>query len=84
MAVLDSNTREALVVAVESSLSSSREQIAIGRQDIRATIDAIDGWVEDNLASFNAALPEPAKSNLTAVQKVRLFFHVVRKRYEVS
>ncbi len=84
MAFFDSNAREALVVAIEDAVSSSREQVAIGRQDIRAAIDAVDQWIDDNQASFNAALPEAARTNLTAAQKARLLFYVVRKRYEVT
>jgi hypothetical protein len=54
------------------------------KADVRAAIDAADTWADANAASFNAALPQPAKSVLTAQQKAQLLFYVIQKRYQVS
>ena len=48
-----------------------------------AAVNAVDQWVDDNQISFNNSLPEPAKTNLTAIQKANLLKMVVEKRYEV-
>jgi hypothetical protein len=56
----------------------------IGRDGILAAFTATDQWVDDNQASFNAALPEPAKSLMSSRQKVRMFMWVVKKRWEVT
>jgi len=58
--------------------------ISITKVDLRAALNAIDQWVDDNAASFNSALPLPARTSLTAKQKAWLFFHVIRRRFEVT
>ena len=67
-----------------SQISSDREQIALSKPELLAAVDAIDDWVNDNQTAFNNALPEPAKSDLTATQKAALLMYVVRKRWEVA
>lgn len=54
------------------------------KADLRAAVDAIDQWVSDNAASFNSAIPQPARAALTAAQKAELFLFVVRKRFQVG
>jgi hypothetical protein len=83
MAVLTDTDRKALWARFMEDLSRNRELIAVNKADLRATVDAIDSWVDNNQASFNSALPEPAKTNLTAKQKAALLMYVVNKRYEV-
>lgn len=56
--------------------------LAVTKADLRAAADAIDGWVDANAASFNAAIPQPARGQLTAAQKARLLLVVVAKRFE--
>lgn len=58
-----------------------RESVAITKTDLRSAIDAIDAWIDSNAASLNSAIPQPARSGLTASQKARLLVHVVRKRF---
>lgn len=57
---------------------------AVTKADLRAAIDAIDAWVDANAASFNSAIPLPARTALTARQKVALLTWVVRRRFEVT
>ncbi len=52
--------------------------------DLRAAVDAVDDWIEANQASFNAALPLPARTSLTARQKASLFMAVAAKKFEVT
>lgn len=54
------------------------------KAEIRAAVDAVDAWVDSNATSFNSAIPQPARSALSAKQKARLLMHVVRRRYEVA
>lgn len=57
------------------------ETFGIVKTDLRAAVDAIDQWVDGNAASFNAAIPQPARGALTARQKARLLSHVIAKRF---
>jgi hypothetical protein len=52
--------------------------------ELRAAVDAIDQWIDDNASSFNSSIPQPARSSLTAKQKARLLVWVVRRRFEVT
>ena len=62
---------------------ADRDELSLSKVNLRAAVDAIDGWVDDNAAAFNQAIPQPARSALTARQKARLFHFVVRRRFEV-
>ncbi len=53
------------------------------KPDLRAAVDAADDWVEANSASFNTAIPLPARSELTARQKALLLMAVVNRRFGV-
>ena len=53
------------------------------KTDLRAAVDALDTWVNDNAVSANNALPTAAKDNLTDAQKAKLLSFVVFKRYVV-
>ena len=84
MAVLSDNDRAAVHGAFMSDRSAVREAMPILKADLRAAINAIDQWVDDNSTSFNSAIPQPARAALTASQKANLLLYVVRRRYEVS
>src|SRR5262245_48275747 len=56
---------------------------SLNRADLRAAINATDDWVVANAASFNSALPQPARGTLTAPQKALLLSYVVRRRYVI-
>lgn len=51
-----------------------------GTQAVRAAVQDVDGWVDDNLASFVAALPEPFASASDAQQKTLLMAYVILRR----
>jgi hypothetical protein len=64
--------------------SNERMALPLTKADLRAAVDAIDQWADDNAAAFNVAIPLPARTALTAKQKAQLLFYVVRRRFEVS
>lgn len=84
MAVLSDADRAAEWAELMRDLSAAGEPCAVTKADLRAALNAADTWVDDNAASFNAAIPQPARGALTASQKARLLMRVVRRRYEVS
>jgi len=53
------------------------------KAELRAAVDAVDAWVEASQAAFNAALPLPARSALTARQKAKVLMDVVSRRFGV-
>ena len=64
--------------------SAARNTIDLTKPDLRAALNAVDDWVEANAASFNSALPQPARSSLSARQKAMLLMMVVARRFEVA
>lgn len=54
------------------------------KAELRAFIDAVDQWISDNAASFNSALPQPARTVLTNSDKARGLMLVAGKRYNVG
>ena len=50
------------------------------KPDLRAAVNATDDWIEANQASFNAALPQPFRSQATLTQKTFLFCYVAMRR----
>jgi hypothetical protein len=83
MAVLTEAERELIW---EEMVSKNREGEvdSLTREELRAAIDATDDWIVANQASFNAALPIPARTVLTARQKALMFSFVVRRRWLVN
>ena len=84
MAILTSADRAELRSLFAQEASNVWEVISVSKADLRAAVDAIDQWVEDNQVSFNSTIPLPARTELSAKQKVQLLFYVVRKRWEVE
>lgn len=84
MAILSKKNRKFLNQTFADDESNDRKRVVPGKQDIRAAVNAIDDWCEANKASFNAAIPEPARSGLTLKQKAKLLMLVIDKRWEVS
>jgi len=81
MAVLsDSNRFDAWA----EYMQENKEAIGITKQDLRAAINAADAWIDSNAASFNTAIPQPARNVLSAKQKAMLFMTVAIKRFGVA
>jgi hypothetical protein len=80
MALLtDAQRREAWAEWMRANLDT----IGISKADLRAAIDAVDGWVDGNASSFNVSIPQPARNSLSAKQKALLLLYVVDKRFKV-
>lgn len=85
MAVLTDADRKAIYAKFMSDSSSDHDHLGnMLKADLRALVDAVDQWIDDNAAAFNTALPEPGKTELTTKQKVKLFVEVAERRWEVS
>lgn len=84
MAVLPDSDRTAIHAAVMREISKVGESLGLSKADLRAAINAMDAWANDNAAAFNASIPQPARGALTTAQKARLFSAVIRRRYEVG
>lgn len=54
--------------------------VALGKEDLRAAVDATDGWIEANQVSYNQALPVAARGSLSLAQKTLLFCVVAAMR----
>lgn len=81
MAVLSETDRKALW---EQWMQENRDPVSVTKPDLRAAVDATEAWVDANMASLNAAMPQPAQGALSARQKASLLLYVVRRRWEVS
>lgn len=81
MAVPD-NDRAAVHQVFMGELSQVREPLgALTKAELRAAVNAIDQWINDNAAALNAAIPQPARAQLTAAQKARLFAALCLRRF---
>jgi len=61
--------------------SADGETIGIAKADLRAAVDALDTYFNDNAATINNTLPTAARNGLTQAQKAILLQYVVYKRY---
>lgn len=84
MAVLADAERAALWADLMRDLSSRGEAVGITKADLRAALDAADNWADANGASYNTALPQPARGALSARQKAMLLAFVIRRRWEAA
>lgn len=84
MAALTNAERQAAWADLMRELSNDGDPIAVTKPDLRAALNAVDDWIDTNAASYNAALPQPARGALTTGQKARLLLAVVRRRWEVA
>lgn len=81
MAVLTDQDRFDVWADIMRLVSADKETVSITKTDLRAAVNAIDGWVNTNASAFNTAIPQPARSALSASQKARLLMLVVEKRF---
>lgn len=81
MALLTSEQRRQLWAQFMSDVSAREEVFGnLLKADLRAAVDGIDQWIEDNQASLNQAIPLPARTELTAKQKFDIFKLIVHER----
>lgn len=82
--MLTNEDQRALWAEFMSQASSALESLGLSKAEILATVFAIDQWIEDHAASFNLAIPQPARGVLTMRQKLRLFTAILNRRLEVE
>ncbi len=81
MADLSENARKGVHAEIMQEMSHGNEACGITKAELRAAVDGIDDWVNDNAASLNSAIPQPARGQLTSAQKARITARVMLRRY---
>lgn len=80
MAYLSDTDRARIWRGLMRYWSNLREVMPWSAPQFRAAVNATDEWIDDNQVSYNAALPNPFKTNATAMQKTLLFTAVALMR----
>jgi hypothetical protein len=82
MAVLSENARAELHAAFMREGDLLTETYgAMTKADLRAAVNAVDQFMEDNKGAMNNAIPLPARSEMTTKQKALLYVYVLQRRY---
>ena len=79
MAVLSTADRQRIWRGLQRYWSVRLEEIACSKALLLTLIGETDAWIDDNAASYNAAL---SANNLTAAQKTLLFCAVALMRVD--
>ena len=82
MAILSEADRARIWRGLQRYWSRHFEAVAITKPELLAAVQATDTWIDNNQASFNAALPIAARTGLTATQKTLLFCAVALMRVD--
>jgi hypothetical protein len=82
MAVLSLAARQQIWRGLQRywSAPDTRRDIAIDKADLQAAVNATDAWIDTNATTYNLAIPQPARNNLTAEQKTFMFCVVALAR----
>lgn len=81
MAALDAAARQLAWADFMREESTARQPMGLLKANLKAALDAADDWAEANAASFNTAIPQPARGALSARQKAKLLALVLERRY---
>lgn len=81
MAILSDAEREAIRQDWTRLAMDIRETTSLLKSEVFAAAGALDAWVDANAAAVNAAIPQPARTAMTAKQKAALFMIVLQRRY---
>lgn len=65
-------------------LSRSGDECGFVKSDLKAAVDALDVFLENNAAAINSALPASFRTAATVDQKAFLLAAVVLRRYNVE
>lgn len=52
----------------------------VTKADILAAVSALDDFLDANVATINAAIPQPARAELTAAQKYEMLGYILLRR----
>lgn len=64
--------------------SRLRKSIKVDKGDLRAAVDAMDDWWDTVKVSGNQAIPQPARSALTARQKKYIFLLLMQTIFNLD
>jgi hypothetical protein len=81
MAVLPDEDRAEAWAGIMRELSNQQQPMPWTKDVLRAAVDAVDQWANDNAAAYNAALPAAFRSTATPAQKAYLLMVVVARRH---
>lgn len=81
MAVLNAADRTAGHAEYLRLRNAERDPIECTKPNVKAAFDALDDFFNTNAAAINAAIPQPARGQLTTPQKARLAIAVLERRY---
>lgn len=81
MAVLSDSDRARLWRGIQRYWSAQLIPCGITKADVRAAINAADDWLNANAASYNSALPQPARGTLTTAQKALILVMAALARF---
>lgn len=85
MAELSPGDRQKIANGIQRYWSRFWEEIgAVTKGDLLAAIEATDTWIDGNQAAYNAALPQPFRSEATLEQKTFLFCCVAAMRVGIG
>ena len=83
MAELSTEDRQRVWRGIQRYLSNAWEENSLSKAELQAAINSTDVWINNNVASFNSALPPAAQSGLTATQKTLMFVAVALARVNI-
>lgn len=52
----------------------------VNKTELAAVVAAVDDWVEANQTSYNNAIPQPQRGNMSSTHKTLVLCYVVMKR----
>lgn len=78
MTLLDTTNRAR--VTAQWQRDNNLDPCSFTKAQLAAAVAATDQWIEDNTASYVAALPAAFRTNSTAAQKQALFSYVLMRR----
>lgn len=85
MAALTDSDRALCYSDFVAEVGASREAFgAMTKTELRAALNALDDFFVTNATAVNAAIPQPARAQLTSAQKARLLMWVIRYRCYVK
>lgn len=84
MAELSTEDRKRVYRGLMRFWSGLRESLALSKAELLAAVNATDTWIDDNQVSYNTALPQVARDNLTQAQKTVLFCVVALARVSIA
>lgn len=80
MAPLPAPTRRAIMARLAAALDSEGP-VTLTKADLTAAVAGIDDYIEANAAAMNAAIPQPARGQMSAGAKAALFAYVAITRH---